>query len=108
MTEGPHGVQMFMLRRETGGLSNASGPLRRHGGLRRAVGSRACWRSTPSSASSRAFAGPCTTCWARISARTDEAQWPMELVFMIEGALALEDATPCCATWPLPKRSTRA
>jgi DNA-binding CsgD family transcriptional regulator len=26
-----------------------------------------------------------------LGARTDEAQWPMELVFMVEGALALQD-----------------
>jgi DNA-binding CsgD family transcriptional regulator len=91
MAEGPHGVQMFMIRRELGGLDEfrrfLDGTERFEGrwvpallalytelgierGIRRAL-DHLLDRDTTS--------------------HTDEAQWPMQLCFMIEGALALDD-----------------
>ncbi|MGH9170065.1 MAG: LuxR C-terminal-related transcriptional regulator [Acidimicrobiales bacterium] len=92
MTEGPHGVQMFMLARETGGLErfrpyldgseNFAGrwvpgllalytELGVEFGVRRAL---------------RHLMGK------DLAARSHEAQWPMELVFLTEAALAVGDA----------------
>jgi DNA-binding CsgD family transcriptional regulator/tetratricopeptide (TPR) repeat protein len=91
MTEGPHGVQMFMIRRETGALLRfrsyldgresfigrwVPGLLALYTELRIEVGIARALRHLLD---------------RRLEAHTDEAQWPMELVFMAEAALALED-----------------
>jgi DNA-binding CsgD family transcriptional regulator len=87
--EGSHGVQMFMIRRESGDLKRFAGfvdgsetfagrwvpgllalytELECEGGMTRALNHLLN---------------------RNLSDRTDEAQWPMELVFMVEAALAL-------------------
>jgi DNA-binding CsgD family transcriptional regulator/tetratricopeptide (TPR) repeat protein len=101
MTEGPNGVQMFMLARETGALE----PFRSYldgtetfagrwvpgllalytelgveAGVRRAL---------------RHLMGK------ELTARSHEAQWPMEVVFMIEAALASGDAPAVRTLLPL-------
>jgi DNA-binding CsgD family transcriptional regulator/tetratricopeptide (TPR) repeat protein len=101
MTEGPNGVQMFMLARETGalqtfrpyldgtetfagrwvpGLLAVYTELGVETGIRRAL---------------RHLMGK------ELAARTHEAQWPMELVFMTEAALAGGDAPAVQALFPL-------
>jgi len=101
MTEGPHGVQMFMLARETGtlerfrpyldgsetfagrwvpGLLALYTELGVDAGVRRAL---------------RHLMGK------DLTARSHEAQWPMELVFLTEAALAEGDADAVRALRPL-------
>ena len=101
MAEGPHGVQMFMLSRETGSLDrfrpyiNGSETFARRWvpgllglytelgvdtGVRRAL--RHLIRKD-------------------LAARSNEAQWPMELVFLTEAALAVGDAEALRALRPL-------
>jgi DNA-binding CsgD family transcriptional regulator len=91
MTDGPHGVQMFMIRRETGAL----GRFRPFLDGREAFAGR--W--VPGLLALYTELG--VTLGIRralhhlmnrdLADHTDEAQWPMELVFMVEGALALQD-----------------
>ena len=101
MAEGPHGVQMFMISRETGalerfrpyldgqeafegrwipGLLALYTELGVEPGIRRAL-HRLLDRD--------------------LSAHTDEAQWPMELVFMTEAALAVEEVDALRTLRPL-------
>lgn len=101
MTEGPHGVQMFMLARERGelrlfrpyldgtetfagrwvpGLLALYTELGLEAGLRRAL---------------RHLMG------RELGRRSNEAQWPMELVFMTEAALAAGDAQAVRVLRPL-------
>ncbi|EUA09914.1 bacterial regulatory s, luxR family protein [Mycobacterium kansasii 732] len=103
-TEGSHGVQMFMIRRETGGLDRFAGFVD----------------------GSETFAGRwvpgrlalytelnCERGMARaldhllnrnLGDHTDEAQWPMELVFMVEAALELGNREAVHALRPLVAR----
>jgi DNA-binding CsgD family transcriptional regulator len=101
LTEGPNGVQMFMLARETGtletfrpfldgtesftgrwvpGLLALYTELGLEAGIRRAL---------------RHLMGK------EVKARTNEAQWPMELAFMTEAALAADDGPAVRALRPL-------
>ncbi|HET6966482.1 MAG TPA: AAA family ATPase, partial [Acidimicrobiales bacterium] len=101
MTEGPHGVQMFMLARETGtlesfrpyldgtetfagrwvpGLLALYTELGLEAGIRRAL---------------RHLMG------RELGSRSNEAQWPMELAFMTEAALAIGDAQAARTLRPL-------
>jgi DNA-binding CsgD family transcriptional regulator len=91
MTAGPHGVQMFMVRRETVALGRfrpfldgrevfagrwVPGLLALYTELGVEVGIRRALQHLMN---------------RDLASHNDEAQWPMELVFMIEGALALQD-----------------
>jgi DNA-binding CsgD family transcriptional regulator len=92
MAEGPHGVQMFMLSRETGALNRfrpylngretfarrwVPGLLALYTELGVETGVRRALRHLMSK---------------ELAARSNEAQWPMELVFLTEAALAVGDA----------------
>ncbi len=104
MTEGPHGSQMFMLARERGtlerfrsyldgreaftgrwvpGLLALYTELRLEAGIRRAL-QHLLHRD--------------------LAAHTDEAQWPMELVFLIEAALTLGDRDAVDRIYPFLDR----
>jgi len=92
MAEGPHGVQMYMLSRETGTLDRfrpylngnetfagrwVPGLLALYTELSVETGVRRALRHL----TARGLAG-----------RGNEAQWPMELAFLTEAALAMADA----------------
>ncbi len=92
MTEGPHGVQMYMLSRETGTLGRfrpyidghetfagrwVPGLLGLYTELGVGDGVRRALRHLMSK---------------DLATRSNEAQWPMELAFLTEAALAVADA----------------
>ena len=101
LAEGPNGVQMYMLARERGALVSfrpfldgtesfagrwVPGLLALYTELGVEVGIRRALRHLMGKG---------------LTARTNEAQWPMELVFMTEGALALDDPQSVRALRPL-------
>jgi DNA-binding CsgD family transcriptional regulator len=101
MTEGPHAVQLFMIRRETGALARfrpffdgrevfagrwVPGLLALYTELEVEPGIRRALEHLMN---------------RDLASHTDEAQWPMELVFMVEGALAIGDADAVRALRPL-------
>ena len=87
--EGSHGVQMFMIRRETGDLKTFSGFVdgsetfagRWVPGLLALYTELNCERGMTRALNQLLNRNLCD--------RTDEAQWPMELIFMVEAALEL-------------------
>ncbi|MGZ4576239.1 MAG: helix-turn-helix transcriptional regulator [Mycobacterium sp.] len=89
--EGSNGVQMFMIRRETAGLRQFGAFVdggetftgRWVPGLLALYTELKCERGM-----ARALNHLLNR---KLGGRTDEAQWPMELVFMIEAALELEN-----------------
>jgi DNA-binding NarL/FixJ family response regulator len=101
MAEGPYGVQMFMVRRETGGLERFRAAVT--GG--EAFAGR--WVPALLALYTELDIQPgmqrCLTHLMDrdLRARADEAQWPMELAFMTEAALALEDVDAARALRPL-------
>ncbi len=101
MTEGPHAVQIFMIRRETGMLERFR-PLfdgREAFGRQWVPGLLALFTELRlESGIKRALHHLMDR---DLEAHTDEAQWPMELVFMLEGALAVEDREAVRALRPL-------
>ncbi|HUL98903.1 MAG TPA: AAA family ATPase [Mycobacterium sp.] len=88
-TEGSHGVQMFMIRRESGDLMRFAGFVdgsetfagRWVPGLLALYTELKCERGM-----TRALNHLLNR---NLGGRTDDAQWPMELVFMVEAALEL-------------------
>ena len=88
-TEGSHGVQMFMIRRETGELKTYGGFVdgsetfagRWVPGLLALYTELNCERGMTRALNQLVN--------RNLSDRTNEAQWPMELVFMVEAALEL-------------------
>ena len=66
MAEGPHGVQLFMIRRETDALGRFRDFLDGRESFAGA-GYPGCSRCTPSSGSRPASGAPCTTCWTASS-----------------------------------------
>lgn len=99
-TEGSHGVQMFMIRRETGELAQFGGFLdgtetfagRWVPGLLALYTELGCERGM-----TRALGHLLSR---NLGDHTAEAQWPMELVFMVEAALALGDRQAAAALRP--------
>jgi DNA-binding CsgD family transcriptional regulator len=101
MTEGPYGVQMFMLARETGTLDR----------FRPYIDGRETFaqRWVPGLLGLYTELGVETGVHRALrhlmgkdlGARSNEAQWPMELVFLTEAALAVEDAEALRALRPL-------
>lgn len=91
MTEGPHGVQMFMVRRERGMLGRFRPFLdgREAFAGRWVPGLLALYTELGVELGMRRALQHLMN--RDLGAHTDEAQWPMELVFMVEGALALQD-----------------
>ncbi|MGH9088406.1 MAG: ATP-binding protein [Acidimicrobiales bacterium] len=101
MTEGPHGVQTFMVRRETGALTR----FRRHLDGEESFAGRwvpgllALYTEVGHEQGARRALHHLLE--RDRPAGTDEAQWPMELVFMVEAALFLTDADAVQALRPL-------
>ena len=99
-TEGSHGVQMFMLRRETGELAQFGGFL---DGTETFVGR---WVPGLLALYTELCCEPGMTralghlLNRNLGDHTAEAQWPMELVFMTEAALALGDREAVAALRP--------
>ena len=101
MAEGPYGVQMFMIRRELGGLDQ----------FRRFIDGTETFdgRWVPGLLAlytelgvERGMRRALSHLMDRdLDAHKTEAQWPMELVFMTEAALALEDLDVARALRPL-------
>ena len=102
--EGSHGVQMFMIRRETGDLKTYSGFVdgsetfagRWVPGLLALYTELNCERGM-----TRALNQLLNR---NLSDRTDEAQWPMELIFMVEAALELGNREAVHALHPYVAR----
>ncbi|BBX98886.1 ATP-binding protein [Mycobacterium lacus] len=103
-TEGSHGVQMFMIRRETGGLKRFSGFVdgsetfagRWLPGLLALYTELDCERGM-----TRALNQLLNR---NLGDHTEEAQWPMELVFMLEAALELGNREAVHALRPFVAR----
>jgi DNA-binding CsgD family transcriptional regulator len=101
MTAGPHGVQMYMLSRETGTLDRFRPYIDGHEtfarrwvpgllGLYTELGVETGVRRALRHLMSK-----------ELSARSNEAQWPMELAFLTEAALAMADAEVLTVLRPL-------
>ena len=101
MTEGPHGVQMFMIRRETAALGRFRPFLdgRESFAGRWVPGLLAIYTELGLESGIRRALRHLMS--RDLGSRTDEAQWPMELVFMVEGALAVEDPDAVRTLQPL-------
>ncbi|ORB49798.1 helix-turn-helix transcriptional regulator [Mycobacterium persicum] len=103
-TEGSHGVQMFMIRRETGGLDRFAGFVdgsERFAG-RWVPGLLALYTELDCQ---RGMARALNHLLNRnLGDHTDEAQWPMELVFMVEAALELGNREALHALRPFVAR----
>jgi DNA-binding CsgD family transcriptional regulator len=90
-TEGPYGVQMYMISRETGGLEVA----RRHLTGRETFAGRwvpgmlALYTELDITEGIRRALRQLLS--RDLAAHAAEAQWPLELAFMVEAALALAD-----------------
>jgi DNA-binding NarL/FixJ family response regulator len=106
MTEGPNGVQMFMLARETGTLESFRPYLDGTESFagRWVPGLLALYTElgleTGAQRALRQLMGK------ELRARSNEAQWPMELVFMTEAALLVGDAPAARALRPLLREYT--
>ncbi len=103
-TEGSHGVQMFMIRRETGALKRFGGFVdgsEKFAG-RWVPGLLALYTELNCEPGmSRALNHLLSR---NLSSHTHEAQWPMELVFMVEAALALGNLEAVRALRPFVTR----
>jgi DNA-binding CsgD family transcriptional regulator len=105
-TEGSHGVQMFLIHRETGGLNRFRGFVdgsetfagRWLPGLLALYTALDCERGM-----TRALNQLLNR---NLGDHTDEAQWPMELVFMVEAALELGHREAVHALRPFVARYT--
>ena len=99
--EGPHGVQMFMLGRETGTLDR----FRRYLDGRETFAGR--WVPgllalyTELGVVAGAHRALRHLVAKGLGARNHEAKWPMELAFLTEAALALGDRDAVCVLRPL-------
>lgn len=90
-TEGPYGVQMYMINRETGGLAAARGQVsgRESFGGRWTAGLLALYTELGlAEGVQRALHALLRR---DLTAHATEAQWPIELAFMVEAALASAD-----------------
>ena len=101
LAEGPHGVQLFMIRRETDALGRFRDFLdgRESFAGRWVPGLLALYTELGVETGIRRALHHLLD--RQLAARTDEAQWPMELVFMSEAALALDDVDAARALRPL-------
>jgi DNA-binding CsgD family transcriptional regulator len=91
MAEGPHGVQMFMITRETDGLQRFVSFLDGHESFsgRWLPGLLALYTDLGIEVGAQRALHQLLD--RDLEGHTDEAQWPMELAFMVEAALALQD-----------------
>ena len=101
LAEGPHGVQLFMIRRETDALGRFRDFLdgRESFAGRWVPGLLALYTELGVETGIRRALRHLLD--RQLTARTDEAQWPMELVFMSEAALALDDLDAARVLRPL-------
>jgi DNA-binding CsgD family transcriptional regulator len=103
-TEGSHGVQMFMIRRETSDLKKFAGFV--DGGEtfagRWVPGLLALYTELNCEAGMTRALNHLLN--RKLGDRTDEAQWPMELVFMVEAALELGNREALHALRPYVSR----
>lgn len=105
MAEGPYGVQMFMIHRETGTLGKFRPLLdgREEFAGRWVPGLLALYTELGIDTGTRRALRHLMN--RDLSGHSDEAQWPLELVFMVEAALALENLEairalrPCLAEY---------
>ena len=90
-TEGSNGVQMFMIRRETGDLKKFAGFVDGSETFagRWVPGLLALYTEVNCEAGMTRALNHLLN--RKLGDRTDEAQWPMELVFAVEAALGLGD-----------------
>jgi DNA-binding CsgD family transcriptional regulator len=103
-TEGSHGVQMFMIRRETSDLKKFAGFVDGSETFagRWVPGLLALYTELNCEAGiARALNHLLNR---KLGDRTDEAQWPMELVFMVEAALVLGNREALHALRPYVSR----
>ncbi|WP_156686117.1 ATP-binding protein [Mycobacterium sp. Marseille-P9652] len=102
--EGSNGVQMFMIRRETAALKRfgafVDGSETFAG--RWVPGLLALYTELKCERGMRRALGQLLN--RNLADRTDEAQWPMELVFMVEAALKLSDREAIDALRPFVAR----
>ncbi|MGH9292445.1 MAG: ATP-binding protein [Acidimicrobiales bacterium] len=101
MSEGPHGVQTFMVRRETGGLAAFRPYLDGQETFsgRWVPGLLALYTELGIDNGIRRALRPLMS--RDLRTHTNGAQWPMEMVFMVEGALALGDCDAARTLRPL-------
>lgn len=103
-TEGPHGVQMFMARRETGGLDAVRGLITGQESFagRWLPGMLALYTELGlTDGMGRALRALLNR---DLEARTADAQWPIELAFMADGAADLGDMDAVRVLTPLLAR----
>jgi DNA-binding CsgD family transcriptional regulator/tetratricopeptide (TPR) repeat protein len=101
MTEGPHGVQMYMLGRETGTLDRFRPYIDGHETFARRWVPGLLGLYTELGVESGVHRALRHLMGKSLAARSNEAQWPMELVFLTEAALAVADAEALRALRPL-------
>ncbi len=101
VAEGPYGVQMFMIRRETGGLGRFRPFVdgRESFAGRWIPGLLALYTELGVEPGARRALQHLMN--RDLTGRTEQAQWPMELVFMVEAALALQDGEAVRTLRPL-------
>lgn len=104
MTDGPHGVQIFMIRRATGQLERFRPYLDGEEAFtgRWVPGLLALYTELGLEHGIRRALRHLTL--RDLAAHTEEAQWPMELAFMAEGALAVGDVEAIRALRPFVAR----
>ncbi len=101
MGEGPHGVQMFMLARETGTLDRFRPYIDGHETFARRWVPGLLGLYTELGVESGIHRALRRLMSKTLAARSNEAQWPMELAFLVEAALAVKDAEALKALRPL-------
>jgi DNA-binding CsgD family transcriptional regulator len=101
MTEGPHGVQMFMLARETGTLDRFRPYLDGHETFRQRWVPGLLGLYTELGVETGVHRALRHLMGKDLAARSNEAQWPMELAFLTEAALALRDTQALEVLLPL-------
>lgn len=103
-TEGPHGVQMFMARRETGGLDAVRGIITGQESFagRWLPGMLALYTELGLTDGIRRALRALLS--RDLDARVCDAQWPIELAFMADGAADLGDAEAIAILTPFVTR----
>jgi DNA-binding CsgD family transcriptional regulator len=103
-TEGPHGVQMFMARRETGGLDAVRGLITGQESFagRWLPGMLALYTELGATDGVRRALRALLN--RDLHSRVDDAQWPIELAFMADAAADLEEADAVRALTPFLAR----
>ena len=101
MTEGPHSVQMFMLARETGTLDRFRPYLDGRETFRERWVPGLVGLYTELGVETGVHRALRHLMGKDLAARSNEAQWPMELAFLTEAALAVRDTQALHALRPL-------